>query len=106
MNFGSTVLEIQGSSAIVRPEVGSGEARAEGAAADGRDVVLRGGDETDDFIAALRAAGEQSEVDVVVVDLQNVRQITSRALGAIVESSQRLGQRNTRVAVASVSPRI
>jgi anti-anti-sigma factor len=106
MNFGSTLLEIQGSSAIVRPEAGSAEARAEGPDADDRDVVLRGGDETDDFIAALRAATEHSEVEVVVVDLQHVRQITSRAFGAIVDSTNRLLPRGGRVAVAGASARI
>jgi anti-anti-sigma factor len=105
MNFGATVLEIQGSSSIVRPEAGSAEPRSE-ADADGRDVVLRGGDETDDFIAALRAATDHSEVQVVVVDLQHVRTITSRALGAMVDSTNRLLQRDGRVAVAGASARI
>ena len=105
MNFGSTVLEIQGSSAIVRPEPANDDTRVE-PDADGRDVVLRGGEETDDFISALRAATEPSAVSVVVVDLGRVRQITSRALGAIVDSTNRLAQRQGRVAVAGVSTRI
>jgi len=45
-------------------------------------------------------------VSVVVVDLGRVRQITSRALGAIVDSTNRLAQRQGRVAVAGVSTRI
>jgi anti-anti-sigma factor len=106
MNFGSTLLEIQESSAIVRPEAGSAEARADGSELDGRDVVLRGGDETDDFIAALRAAAEHPEVEVLVVDLQRVRQITSRALGAMVDATNRLLPRGGRVAVAGASARI
>src|SRR5262245_39713984 len=105
MNFGSTVLEIQGSSAIVRPEAGE-ESRAEGVDADGRDVVLRGGDETDDFSGALRAATEHDGVALVVVDLARVRQITSRALGAIVDSTNRLAPRHGKVAVAGASARI
>ena len=105
MNFGATVLEIQGSSAIVRPEAGSAETRPE-ADADGRDVVLRGGDETDHFIAALHAATAAPEVQVVVVDLERVRQITSRALGAMVDSTNRLLPRGGRVAVAGASARI
>jgi anti-anti-sigma factor len=104
MNFGSTVLEIQGSSAIVRPEA-SDDTRVE-ADADDRDVVLRGGEETDDFISALRAATEHDGVAVVVVDLGRVRQITSRALGAIVDSTNRLAPRQGKVAVAGASARI
>ena len=106
MNFGSTLLEIRNPPPSFDPRRGALKARADGSELDGRDVVLRGGDETDDFIAALRAAAEHAEVEVLVVDLQRVRQITSRALGAMVDATNRLLPRGGRVAVAGASARI